>query len=841
MNPHQPACFQPSLVAKLRWCALGLVLHLPLPAPAESNTEAGQPRVVTIAPVAPHIIGLALHDRDVRPVPRQPYVARPGDRFHSHGGVTPAWTAEGIRVVPKATQLWRKLDREERLVGYLYAPRGEGPLHLWTEETLGQPIPPGELDRPAAYTIQSNDDDAFRSPAYPKAVHRKSKPHDGNDITGEKALEHRLYLVLHEALREGATYKVSFPGLSPSVADVTFRHDPRVNETEGLHVNQIGYRPDDPFKRAYLSLWTGTGGGLRYDADAFELIDEATGHTVFRGPIAAGFPSTQPEAFATRRNFVGADVRYLDFHEFSTPGIYRVHVPGLGASPAFVIAREETWARAFLTAMQGFLHQRSGLALGPPLTRYRRPRPMHPADGVRVFTVNVTMLEGEAAGIQRAVLDRLASGSNPKTWETLPDAWGGYMDAGDWDRRSLHLAASRQLAELFSLQPAFFETFALNLPPAEAGDGIPDLLNEVIWNVAFYRRLQTADGGVRGGVESTEHPRPGEASWEESLVLAAYAPDPYSSYSYTGTAALLARLLAPYDRADAAAYADSARRAWNWAEANGTRVLDEAESRSANLPPETRRRFQRSQAETRVRAMRFVAAGELFGLTQEARYHTVFQELFTDSGNDSEALGALFRYARLPAERTNPALRAAAVARIVHQAAIALRFGEGNAFGLHTQTPGLAMMGYNGFYSVPETVAGPVLPRAHVLTGDTRYLRGALHAAHFSAGANPLNRTFTTGIGHRWPQHPLHLDSRLSGQPPPAGITIYGPMDPAADFPFNAWVHEHHLAAMTPFSRTWPAAEWHVDLFRWPAMSEYTIHQTFRPTAYYWGYLASRP
>jgi len=188
----------------------------------------------------------------------------------------------------------------------------------------------------------------------------------------------------------------------------------------------------------------------------------------------------------------------------------------------------------------------------------------------------------------------------------------------------------------------------------------------------------------------------------------------------------------------------------------------------------------------------------------------------------------------------DPDLRAKITQRIVQLAESTLDFGGGNAFGIHTHALQLPMMGYTGFYSVPETTAGPVLIRAHALTGDIRFLRGALHAAHFSAGANPLNMTFTTGVGKNYPRNPLHIDSRVTGQPAPDGITIYGPMDAGEDFAFNEWVHKWHLQDMHPPSRTWPAAEWHVDYFRWPAMSEYTVHQTFRPTAYYLGYFTAR-
>ncbi len=359
--------------------------------------------------------------------------------------------------------------------------------------------------------------------------------------------------------------------------------------------------------------------------------------------------------------------------------------------------------------------------------------------------------------------------------------------------------------------------------------------------MAFYRRLQAGDGGVRGGIESTEHPRQGEASWEESLVLGVFAPDPLTSYSHAGAAALLARLLAPYDAKESRAFAESARKAWTWAEANTTRVLDEAEKRTAALPKGLDRTFGREGSEKAIREQKFVAAVELFALTREPAFHETFKSMVSTAGSDPDEVGVLFRYAMLPESETDAPTRALAVQRIIEAADGALKFGAENAFGLHTQAPYIPLMGYTGFCSVPEMVCGPVLPRAYFLTKDKRYLRGALQAAHYSAGANPLNMTFTTGVGHRHPKNPLHIDSRVTGQPAPKGITIYGPMDATADFGFNNWVHTWHLQQMLPNSRTWPAAEWHVDLFRWPAMSEYTVSQSFRPTAYYWGFLASRP
>lgn len=824
---------------------LGLLVSAGCAAPLVPVEEAvgSDPAVIVTAvgPVAPHILAVTLRSQRVEKGLRGPYVAGAGDLLQPGSAITPAWTPEGIAVVPKETRLRRFAEDSEEPedLGIVYFPFPEFTPHLWREAIKGDRIDAETLDTPAAYRLQSADDLPFAGGLSPSNVHRKSRLHDGNDITGEKVVEHFLYLVFPYELKKGATYTLSFPGLRPAVASVAHTHSPREMVSEAIHVNHIGYRPDDPFKRAFVSLWMGGGGGLQFELETFELIEAATGRTVFRGEVRENFPADRPEGFSVERNLVGADVHYLDFHKFSTPGVYRVYVPGVGVSLPFHIG-DDTWSAAFRTSMHGFLSHRSGIELGPPFTEYRRPRNMHPDDGFRVFAIPYTALEGEYDIVRQAILEKLESGVPVEEWETVPNAWGGYMDAGDWDRRSMHLAASRDLTELFSLNPAFFESLALHLPPEEATDGIPDLLNEVIWNVGFYRRLQLPDGGVRGGIESTEHPRPGEASWEESLVLAAFAPDPYSTYSYAAAAARLARVLAPYDAADAAEFARTARLAWDWAETKAGRFLEEAAARAEALPAGRSRPFNPARASRMIQRARFLAAGALFALDGSAEHHAAFKALFAEAGEEPDEMGAYFDYARLPARVTDAAIRTEARARIATAADRAIAFGANNAFGLHTQSPGLPVMGYVGFYSVPEMVTGPVLPRAYVLTGDQRYLRAAVKAAHFPAGANPLNRTFTTGVGHDYPHNPLHIDSRVTGQPAPKGITIYGPSDPAGDFGFNNWVHQWHLGDMVPGSRTWPAAEGHIDLFRWPAMSEYTIHQTFRPTAYYWGFLAAR-
>lgn len=804
----------------------------------ESNKPDENIRVVA---VSSDIIGIQIQQGRIITGIRGAYQPEEGDRLEPSKATYPVWASGTVELQAKETFLLRRenTDADWLIHGKVYQVMGHTEPHLWREQTVIEAWQGSLVVDDLAFNVYQLIDGSDFEEITIHAVYRKTKPNGDNQITGEKTFRHQLYLKLAESLEEGCSYQIVIKGIGEDYYENSITYDPRKMTNEAIHVNQIGYRPDDPFKRAYLSLWMGDGGGYAFDVESFEILDAHSGESVYQGRVLKMFPADQPESFRRAHNAVQADVHYLDFHDFNEPGTYKIYVPGVGVSLPFRIA-DDSWAEAFRTSMHGLLSHRSGVEIGPPFSDYRRPRNMHPEDGFKIVEIPYTMLEGEADIVSQAILEKMQSDVPANEWSFLADAWGGYMDAGDWDRRSQHLMASLQLIELFSLNPTFFETLPLALPVEEAQYQIPDILYEVIWNVSFYRRLQDKEGGVRGGIESTSHPSPGQASWEETLVLGVFAPDPYSSYSYAAAAALLAKQLKPYDDSEAEAYLTSAIQAWEWAEKNTQRVLDEASARLERLPEKTSRSFQRARAERRIEKVRMIAGSALYAGTGEEKFHHVFMELFAKAGNDHEEMGAYFHYARLPEDLAKPEIREEAIGRILRAADRAIGFGVSNAFGLHTQVPDIQIMGYTGFYSVPEMVTGPVLPRAYMLTEDSKYLAAALKAAHYSSGANPMNRTFTTGVGQHYPQNPLHIDSRVSGQPAPQGITIYGPSDPAGDFPFNEWVHKWHLQDMYPPSRTWPAAEWHVDLFLWPAMSEYTIHQTIRPTSYYWGFLAAR-
>ncbi len=778
---------------------------------------ADGPEVRLVGTVAPDILALRIQEKEFVPVPQVPYEPREGDVVKREGkeDAKVLVVEDGkVRQSLLGVSVYRKEGNREIKLGSLAV---NAKCIKPDDKSTGQDLITDTVGEAKAYRIVGIDDPDWRDPVAPAQAWWKRKP----NAKGSVAFEVQIFLKLPKSLKEGKRYRIEFPGVNLRHASVEYLHEPPKTRSMAVHVSAIGFRPDDPFKRAFLSEWLGTGGSLSYAKDLkFHLLDDATGKSVFDGTAQMLKTAADKETFKAGRNYAKTDVLGMDFGTFKTPGRYRVYVEGIGCSYPFDLA-DDVWTKAFQLSMKGLLHHRSGIELGPPLTDYKRPRNMHPADGVKVFASDGTEAEG---GWFKMLMER-------RTDRLLSEAWGGHMDAGDWDRNSAHPAAMWILVDLYELFPERIGGIKLALPESEAKNAIPDILDEVLWNLDLYRRLQTAEGGIRGGIESTAHPRPGEASWQESLMLSAYAPDPKASFIYAATAAKLARALATSDKELAETYAASARKAWDWAVDNQEAFLGKLDEKKRQAMVEE------------LCSPRNLAAFELWQLTSEAAFHDKFKASFILAGAPGDVntqSKAITSYARLPKGQGDVALRQTARQWVIKTADTGLAFADGNAFGLTLWVPTLPPMGWVGYFSTPETALGGVLPHAWLLTHDPKYLAGALRATQFGAGANPDNRAYTTGLGPDPVRFPLHVDCGVSGQPAPAGITVYGGSDPVEDFG-DAWVHTWYLQKMHPSSRTWPAYEGsYYDIHVSPPTNEYTIHQTIIPTAFYWGFLAAR-
>ncbi len=690
------------------------------------------------------------------------------------------------------------------------------------EDLFDAPVPESgtraaAIDNAALWTITVNG-----APVALEDISRKSHILDsatvGWGVYDFRTLQN-VFLDLDAPLTAGDVIEISFA--DPDFASITVTYAPREVISEAIHVNLTGYDPDDISKTAFLSSWNGwsvaeqAGQPQTYEGPlTYQVINEDTGTVAATGQTTLGAGINQTTDFEL--NFALTDVWEIDFSDVTTEGDYYIVVEGVGRSQTFSIS-DEVWSDVFETSFSGFYHQRSGIALESEYTDWVRGRSLHPEDGnVIVYATTLPITDtDESYGDGKP--DQFGPLVAAATSEVLPDAWGGWHDAGDWDRRTQHIEASRKLMDLVEMAPDWAESFDAQIP--ENTNGIPDILDEAIWNMDFFARLQTADGGVRGGIEGDDYRGYGANSAEEEHILYAYAPDTWTTWEFAAAAAKLSRLLEKYDADAAAVWLERAERAMDWAEARVPADIDITQQTSRNL-----------------------AAAELYATTEDPDWHNLFLQTSSYADPNRELAWNEWQYeAAITYSRLDPALTKADVAArafegVQGQADFLIDQGMQSGFGAIIDP--YAPYGWGITASQPFNAA-TFMVAMHHLTGEDVYLDAILSDVQYGLGANPSNMVYMTGVeGVRSPEITLNADAdSLHGGTPPPGITIYG------DYGTHDYgVHPGQGAVWNtifPDPYQTPVHESHNGYYLFVPSTEYTVQQGIADMTLVTGYLAS--
>jgi hypothetical protein len=326
-----------------------------------------------------------------------------------------------------------------------------------------------------------------RRPLYAPLTHRDLR------------IENCLYLKLANPIADGQQVEVrnQSGSLWPSSMAFSATAD-ALRFSPAIHVNQEGYVPSFS-KKAMVGYFAGSLGEMDVSASAgFKLVDAKTGAQVFQGSLVArpdvGFKYT-PTPY--QKVFVA------DFTAFTTPGEYRLQVPGLGASLPFLI--DDGIAMGFARAYAlGLYHQRCGTDNSMPFTRHTHgpchtgqaevpsPQSSFPFTWTTVAGKNVDFADYQAAGTPQ--LKDEASQLFPFVNKGKIDVSGGHHDAGDYSKYTINSAGL--IHYLMFAVDSFQGVAALdNLGIPESGDGISDLMQEAKWEADFLAKMQDADGG----------------------------------------------------------------------------------------------------------------------------------------------------------------------------------------------------------------------------------------------------------------------------------------------------------------------------------------------------------
>ncbi len=701
------------------------------------------------------------------------------------------------------------------------------------DRLIGRPLDGGAvLD--GNWLVSSDEDPAYGDGIEVSDVRHLARPAGGgvdDELDQVREVIHDFVVTLPTPLQAGAGYRIAGSELAP--LDLTY--DPETNLSPAVRVNQVGYAPGDELKVAYLSGWFDGIGRSALDASdqpSFQVVDVATGDVAARGSGRLRPADNE----MGQGDLTGSPVIELDFSQLTRPGRYQLCVTDIGCSYEFDI-EADVWHRLSSTVARAMYHQRSGTELGPPYTSVVRPRPNHPDDGATVLQSEYSLLRAqtETGNTDFELLAEL------RTEDLVDTAWGGHFDAGDWDRRINHLWYARNAAQLVMTFPATFDGRELNIP--ESGDPVPDLLDEALWTVDLYRRMQRPDGAIRGGIEASEHPPPDTPSWADDLATFAYRADRFSSYLYAGAAAEMSAALAPYDGERADELLASAVAAMEWAEGETRRVASQAGAGPDQ--PEPGQPDRQADEDRIVAEQRNVAAAGLLLATGDADWHELFIRTATflddnDPFMSCHAHGrcdAAWLYLQADESVTDPAIRGELRERFIGSANATITAAEGTGYGWTTENPGVPLVWGLGSGGAPHTSG---LLKAYLLTGEPAYRAAAVRSASVALGANPMNRVLLTGLGTEPVRNPQINDVKFGGLPVWPGTPVYGhhALNSIGD---ESWVVDDILepAGATPDPTDLPYLWQWYDVGSVAQFNEFTVHQSHAEALLSFGVLAA--
>jgi len=494
-------------------------------------------------------------------------------------------------------------------------------------------------------------------------------------------------------------------------------------QAQGAAVNQVGYLPG-------AAKWA----ALPADAgDDFRLVRVSSGDVVLRG--RPGPAQTWAAA--------GQAVRLADFSALTAPGEYELRVDGQPASPRIRVV-PDAYAALTAASLKAFYFNRAGIALEPQHAgRWARPAG-HP---------------------DTEVLVHASAASDARPEGTLIASPKGWYDAGDYNKYIVNSAITvYTLLAAWEQYPEVFKAQRLDIP--ESGNGLPDLLNEVLWNLDWMLTMQDpADGGVyhkltNKGFDGNQMPH--EARGPRYVVQKSTA----ATLDFAATMAHASRVFKPFEAQRpglSARMREAAIAAWGWAGAHPQVVY--------RNPPDVR---TGEYGDARLDDELAWAAAELYLTTGSARYRDALklEALPLRVPGWGDVAGLAWMSLAQHRDKLSQA-DADLVTRRVRG------FGDELAAAWRASAYRLTMQGTTDFVWGSNAHAlnqGLMLVQAYRLSNDRAQLDAAQSVLDYVLGRNPLGRSYVTGFGQRPPLHPHHRPSEADGvEPPVPGFLVGGP------------------------------------------------------------------
>jgi endoglucanase len=538
---------------------------------------------------------------------------------------------------------------------------------------------------------------------------------------------------------------------------------------ESIRLNQIGFMPEQNKVAIVLS---------ESPLSSFYLWDITNQKVVLEG-----IP-TKSEA----KTLSGKTAWKVDFSGFSEQGVFEIGIPDFGKSYPFKI-NDQVYNELGKASLKAFYFQRASIDISEEYAGIWARKGGHPDNMVKIHPSAASQSRPEGAIL-----------SSPKGW----------YDAGDYNKYIVNSGITvGTLLSLYENYPTYFAELNLTIP--ESQHSIPDILDEVLWNLDWMLTMQDpTDGGVYHKLTTAKF----EGMVEPHLAVNQRYFVQKSTAATLDFAAVMAqayRIYKPFTPENAEVYLMAAKKAWKWASENPELYYRQNEM-NATFDPDV---VTGAYGDLNLSDEWIWAASEMYISTHDLEYWEIIKE--TDlkyqlpSWSQVKWLGF---YSLIRNEKSIPQIPEAWMTKLknnlITMADSYDRAGQKQVF--------LSPMGADpkDFIWGSNAVAsnqGILFLEAFKLSGKVEFFQSAKANLDYILGRNGTGYSFVTGFGSKTPRFPHHrLATSRPDLPPLPGFMVGGPnpsqqdkCDYPSDFPDESYTDLSCSYASNEIAINWSA------------------------------------
>ncbi len=296
--------------------------------------------------------------------------------------------------------------------------------------------------------------------------------------------------------------------------------------SDDILINQHAYLVNQS-KRALIRGYVG----------AFYILSDNLQDTIFTGQTSDSVYWNQSgESYVT-----------ADFSNITSQGNYVLSLNNGTRSNNITIAASQVYDSLVFKSLKTFYLHRLGIDILPKYAGKWARKAGHPDTNVIIHHSAINSVRDTGTVI-----------SSP----------GGWYDAGDYNKYIVNSAITvYTLLQAYNTYPEYFDQLNMNIP--ESGDELPDIINEVLYNVRWMLTMQDLDGGLFHKLTTENFEgfvMPQNAKKQRYVTMKTTS----ASLDFAASLAYCSRTFSKFEKLKS--FADScleaAKKAWNWSTLN---------------------------------------------------------------------------------------------------------------------------------------------------------------------------------------------------------------------------------------------------------------------------------